>query len=284
MPLFHTGVHDPADLGRWASEPQLAFALTAAAAAYLVLAGPLRRRLGGEAFAPWRAVAMLSGLGLFYVAAASPIDRLGEVYLFWVHMVQHALIVYAIAPLLLAGLPPWLASWALDRRPLAAPLAFLTGPLPAFLLFNAVFQGWHFPWAYEWALRDRLVHDLEHATVLLAAIAMWWPVFTPVRAWGRAKPGALLLYLFVLPVAQIPLFGFLTFGDEVLFPTYAAAPRLAAPFDLTPLEDQVVGGMVMKVSAAVVYVAAFAAVFFRWAFTERPPRTARRAGSGSEGA
>ena len=51
----------------------------------------------------------------------------------------------------------------------------------------------------------------------------------------------------------------------MLYPFYEAAPRL---FELTPLEDQRLGGVIMWVPAGLIPLVAFTIVFFRWAAAE----------------
>jgi putative membrane protein len=57
-----------------------------------------------------------------------------------------------------------------------------------------------------------------------------------------------------------------TGAESVLYPYYAAAPRV---FDLTPLADQRLGGVLMWVPAGIIPLLAFTVVFFRWAAAER---------------
>src|SRR5687768_15053481 len=60
----------------------------------------------GETLGRGHLLRFCGGLLLLYVAAASPIDRIGEEYLFSMHMVQHNLFMYIVARLLLGGIPP----------------------------------------------------------------------------------------------------------------------------------------------------------------------------------
>ena len=74
-------------------------------------------------------------------------------------------------------------------------------------------------------------------------------------------------------MAQIPLFAFLTFTSEVHYPTYSYAPRLAL-LDLTPIEDQNFGAVIMKIANMVVSFVVFGISFFFWV-RSRDQRRAR---------
>jgi len=208
------------------------------------------------------------GLTTLYVALASPIDTIGEHYLFSVHMVQHVLLIYPAALLLLRGLPPiWLSAWL--SIPGMAPLArWLTHPVVAALIFNVIFTAWHIPGLYEWALRDPLVHQLEHAMILISAMLMWWPLLSPIAPLPRLAPGIQVLYVLGLAMGQIPVLAYLTFSREVLYPTYEGAQRLVA---LSPLADQQLGAIVMKLASMGAFVVVLAMAFWRWYREENTP-------------
>jgi putative membrane protein len=143
-----------------------------------------------------------------------------------------------------------------------APLArWLTHPVVAALMFNVIFTAWHIPGLYEWALRDPLVHQLEHAMILSSAMLMWWPMLSPIARLPRLAPGVQVLYILGLGIGQIPVLAYLTFSREVLYPTYEAAQRLVA---LSPLADQQLGAIVMKLASTVAFVAVLAIAFWRW--------------------
>ena len=61
-------------------------------------------------------------------------------------------------------------------------------------------------------------------------------------------------------------------AERVLYPFYGAAPRL---WGLEPLADQRLGGLIMWVPAALIPLAAFTVVFFRWVAAESDEETSR---------
>ena len=145
--------------------------------------------------------------------------------------------------------------------------------LIACLLFNLNFAVWHIPSLYEWGLRDRSVHILEHGLFIGTAVLMWWPLLSRLPEHPRLQPGLQVLYVLGLALGQIPVFAYLTFAAEVLYPTYETAACLVS---LSPLEDQQLGGIIMKAVSMVVLLAMLALAFWRWYQTEQVhPRTQR---------
>jgi cytochrome c oxidase assembly factor CtaG len=55
---------------------------------------------------------------------------------------------------------------------------------------------------------------------------------------------------------------FITMADSVLYPYYAAAPRVWA--ELTPHADQHLGGLIMWIPGGLIFLLGISVVFFRW--------------------
>ncbi len=249
----------------WHTEPLLIGGILAAVWLYAMLVGPLRDRLAPHALFPVREASYFgAGVFIFYIAVGSPIDAIGENYLFSAHMFQHNLLMYTCAPLFIRGLPGWLVDSLLESSPrwVTACIGFLLHPLVAGVAFTVIFCGWHFPVLYEAALHNKTIHVIEHLTMFGTSVMMFWPLLSPSRILPRSNPGVRILYLFVLMVAQIPLFGILAFSPEVLYQTYEFAPRVIPGFD--PLQDQVLGGLLMKVANMGVSLVYMAAAFYAW--------------------
>jgi putative membrane protein len=177
-------------------------------------------------------------------------------------MVQHLLIMLVMPPLLIWGLPPWLIRRALGVPGIHRPARALTHPVVAFVSYNVVFIFWHLPNNYDWALLNHDVHIVQHLTFMATAVMMWWPVVNPVRELERIPTGPLLMaYLFVFGIPGTIVSALITLSDNVLYPWYAAAPRITS---LSPLDDQRLGGLIMWIPGMLVFWIAITAVFFRW--------------------
>lgn len=246
----------------WHTEPLLLILVIGTGWLYAILTGPLRNRLApGEPATPGKTVLFMSGLVIAYLTVGSPLDQLGEDFLFSAHMVQHMLLVYVTPPLLLWGTPGWLADKALSHAVVRKPWRILTHPVFAGLLFTFLYTVWHIPAAYEAALQIKWVHVLEHWTMFGPALLMWWAILSPSKRVPPISYGMRMLYVFLLMIGQLPVFGFLTLSETVLYPTYEFAPRI---FPITPLQDQIIGGLIMKITNMAVSLLVFGFSFYRW--------------------
>jgi putative membrane protein len=249
----------------WHTEPALLGGILLCFWCYGMLVGPLRGWIDPEALYPRREVWWFGvAAAVFYFAVGSPLDALGENFLFSAHMVQHNILMYLVPVFTLWALPGWLIDGLLERLPsvVTASLRFLFHPLVAGVLFTFVFSVWHFPALYEWALHDRVVHVIEHLTMYGASFIALWPIFSRSETLPPMRWGGQILYVFLIMVAQIPLFGILTFASSVFYPTYEYAPRVIAWLD--PQQDQVLGGLFMKVANMVLSLIIMARAFLLW--------------------
>jgi putative membrane protein len=216
-----------------------------------------------------QAVRFIGGLLALLLALNGPLHDLSDWYLFSAHMVQHLVLTLVVPPLLLTGTPAWMLDALLRpllaRRPGAALVRWVTRPLPAFALYAVALVGWHLPGPYTTALEVHGWHVVEHGVLLAAALAGWWPIASPSRLAPALPYAGQLLYLFVFGMPMTVVAAMITGAEHVLYPFYAAAPRT---FELTPLADQRLGGVIMWVPSGVIPLVAFTIVFFRWAAAE----------------
>jgi putative membrane protein len=203
------------------------------------------------------------GLLLLY---CSPLQSIGNPYLFCVRMLQHLLLAYAIPCLFLAGVPEWMLLENYYRYPgFYRQLARLAHPLVACLLFNGVLTLWHLPELYELSLRHSFFHYLEISLLLATALLMWLPLLSPLTSL-QPSLARQMFYVLLQIIAQVPLFAMLTFSSGPIYPTHALAPRL---LPLTAYGDQQLGGWMLKTLSACIFAAIFIGLFIRWNHTER---------------
>lgn len=250
----------------WSPDPAVAFGVTAAAWYYLKRAGG-RPDEGIEPISRARRVSFIAGLVTIVLALMSPIGLLADDYLLSVHMVQHVLLTIAVPILILLGIPAWMyepLTRAFDGR-LWRIWRILTIPVVAFVLFYLPYSIYHVPAVYDLSLRYLPIHIAAHMFLLATAFIVWWPVLAPSRELGKVAPLVAMLYLFLQTIPGQIVGAFITYADNVLYPTYADAGRV---FDITAMTDQQIGGLIMWIGASIVYLTAIAIIFFRWASQE----------------
>lgn len=252
------------DLRHWHNEPYLIGGLLLLAWGYALATGPFRETLApGVRVSLTRKLSYYGSLILFYLAVGSPFDQLGERFLFSAHMAQHVILIYPCAVMWLLGWPGELIDGLVRRLGLWGKLGwFLTRPLVAATLYVITQSLWHIPALYDLALQDRFVHVMEHLTFFATAVLFWWSVITRSQLWPALKLPTQMIYLFATAVALTPLFAFITFSNEVLYPTYEFAPRLIP--DFSPMDDQLLAGAIMKLGNVVVTFTGFAIIFVLW--------------------
>lgn len=244
--------------------PSVLLGCLALLAGYWVAVEPARRRFGwsNEGVGRGRVLAWGAGVCIIFVALNGPLHTISDQYLFSAHMLQHMLLMLLMPPLLLLGLPTWLVQRALRRRRVLRLGRFLTHPGVAFVAYNVVFVGWHFPDTYNAALLRHDLHIVQHLMFMAVALMMWWPVIAPAPELEQIPDGPLLmLYVFAFGIPSTIVSAFITLSDRVLYSWYAVAPRVTA---LGPLDDQRLGGLLMWIPGMLIFWLAITAVWFRW--------------------
>ena len=256
--LFLALLHPIANLSwwRWSVHPSTVIGIAALGALYIWASSSLRQQ-------PTRSkkIYYFSGLLLLFASLNGPIHDLSDDYLFSAHMVQHLLLTLVMPPLLLAGVPGFMLSGPLSHRFVRPTARFFTRAPIAFVVFNLVIAAWHLPPLYNAAMANHNIHIVEHLMFMVAAVLMWWPLMSQVPELPRlAYPGQ-MLYAFLMSIPMSIVAVYIAMSDHVLYPAYAAAPRV---FPLSPLEDQLLGALIMWIPGGIIFYIIMTVVFFKW--------------------
>jgi len=189
-------------------------------------------------------------------------------------MVQHEILIMVAPPLLLLADPLPVLLWGLPRNfRLSVRHLLARGALVRQLLYVATWMpiawgihvvnlwGWHIPVLYEATLRNDILHDLEHMAFFGTSLLFWWPIINPApRLHGHIAFGFRILYILAATFQTVALGFVIAVTNRVLYPSYAAIPRL---WGLSALDDQAFGGAIMS-EAGMMFLIPLLVLVNRW--------------------
>jgi putative membrane protein len=227
-----------------------------------------------QAGALWRPVLYILGLVILGIALMSPLDVVGS-QLFFLHMIQHVLMMSIVPPLLLLANPLPYFLWGLPagaRRPLGsvlgrrgnlrAALRKFTGPGIVWIGFVILYLGWHDPMLYNAALESELVHDLEHISFFGVAMLYWWHITGAGPVVHKPLPviGRFFYVLLAIPPNMIAGMA-IAFSQSPIYSHYEAMPRI---WNMSVMSDQRLAGVIMWVPGSMMYIVAALVAIASW--------------------
>lgn len=190
------------------------------------------RRQPRPVFPRYRAWCFLASLAALIAAVDGPLDTYSDVDLA-VHMGQHLVLLYVVAPLAVLGAPVTVALRALSpprRSRFVLPILrsrvvqALSNPWVAAGLFTADMFGTHFTPFYNLSLENEYIHDCEHLSFLIAGILLWTVILgvEPIRSRQHSQ-ARMLAILALMPVMAI-IAAVFALAPNPLYPFYPALP------------------------------------------------------------
>jgi putative membrane protein len=244
---------------QWSIHPSTVVGIAVLAGLYLWRA---RDASPEQPLSSWRKLSFFSALLVVFGSLNGPIHDLSDTYLFSAHMVQHLLLTMLFPPLIISGVRGWMLRPLLRNRTVFAIARILTKPLVCFTIFNLVIAGWHLPVFYNAAMANHNIHILEHLMFMAAAVLMWWPITSQLPELPRLSYPGQMLYCFLMIIPMSIVAVYISMAEQVLYPAYSSAPRISS---LSPLDDQLLGGLIMWVPGGMIFMIIMTVVFFKWA-------------------
>jgi cytochrome c oxidase assembly factor CtaG len=208
------------------------------------------------------------GIALWVIGFFSPIHTLGD-DLLSAHMAQHLLIADLAAPLLLAGLRNPVLMFYLPRPALVTlarsgwprrAFRWMRQPLVAIPIYTLFLYGWHFSVFFEAAVRNPLVHALQHMSFVGIGILVWWSALNPKR---RRVHGDLWKIPYLLGARMIGMMlgmSFVLIRVPIYTGVYGSGER---KFGLSPIQDQQIAGALMVTVDLCIMVFALCYFFYK---------------------
>jgi putative membrane protein len=250
----------------WQADTSTFIALLIMAAAYAGISLRMPKRPTAR-----EGVAFVAALLAIAVAITGPLDQLTQERSFSIYIFQQMLLVFVVPPLLLFGLPGWMVRPLMTNRYVEPVARVLTRPLVAFLLFAAVFTLIHYPLVCDRVCHAHPYYGDLHVLLLFTGTLLWWPLLSPLPEYPRMSYPMQILYLFLLMIPMTAVAAPITMAQSVLYTFYVGGTH---PLGLTPMADQVLGGLIMWVGQGVYIMFVFTAIFYRWSRwddQEEPP-------------
>jgi putative membrane protein len=229
---------------------------------------------------PLQALAFFASLIVIVIALDSPIDYYAD-DLFWVHMLQHILLLTTAPSLMLLG-RPWPRMWralplgtrtkvarTIARARWVAPVRALARPLPAWILFNVTIVGWHIPAAYDATLTSGVIHAVEHAMFFFIGLLFWARVIDPGPLRPRLVWPARCAYAASAMVVGWMLAIVLALEPHAIYGYYSGLA--SRPGRISALTDQQIAAGIMWVPGSAAYAITFMLGFYRWLEADNSP-------------
>jgi putative membrane protein len=208
----------------------------------------LRGYQRGHRHPGWRIACYVGGIVLLFLTLSSAID-VYAMSVFWVHMIEHLLLIMVVPILLVLGHPltALRESWGeagqarFDRIVRSAPVAALTHPAVAFVLYGAVIVGTHLTGFMDQMVVHSWLMPAEQIAYVVSGYLLLLPMIgrEPVR-WELPYLARVLLVL----VGMVPdtIVGIVLLqSDTVSFPKMFAMHPSWAPGAVD--DQQIAGGL-----------------------------------------
>ncbi|MFW2333844.1 cytochrome c oxidase assembly protein [Ilumatobacter sp.] len=245
---------------QWHPEVWLLVAFLTGAYIYMIrVIGPRAVPAGAPVASRMNKIAFPLAMLTLWVASDWPVHDISEEYLYSAHMIQHMMLSYFLPPLALMATPTWLARTLLGDGALYRAVQFLTKPVVAAVLFNAMVMILHIPLLVNASLDNGALHYGLHVLVVTASLLMWMPVCGPVSEFRMGVAGA-MIYLFLQSVVPTIPAAWLTFAEGIVYDAYDQPIRL---WGITAVQDQQLAGAVMKVAGGLFLWSIVIYLFFK---------------------
>jgi cytochrome c oxidase assembly factor CtaG len=250
-------------VGPYAWDAHLAVWLAIVVGIVLVVGGHRRLVRTDRPPIPWtrhQIVLFVGACVCSVIALTWPLADLAAHWSLIALVTQRLLLLVAVAPLLLLGLPYDVIRWLTRPAPVDAVLVHLERPLVALVLVTTVAIGSMTPVMVHAQSTSPLARGVLDLAVLAAGMVLWLPVLGRIPGYTRPQPAIRFGYL----VSQAVLPAFLSFififSTRPLYPEFA---RSHAATGLRPLNDQQVAGFVSKLTMLFVLLIVGAVVLAR---------------------
>ncbi|WP_018921531.1 cytochrome c oxidase assembly factor CtaG [Salsuginibacillus kocurii] len=231
------------------------------------------------------------GLAALYIGWGGPLYAAGHMVLS-IHMAQMVAAYFVAAPLFILAMPKWLLYIVMNKWKEISPLTnrVIMNPLIGLLAFNSLFSFYHIPGVFDALMLNVGMHSFYEVLLLMSAMLMWWHMISPLPTEGGLTDLRRIGYVFANGLLITPACALIIFANDPMYNTYTDASTWATvmayclpagdtiPLEmfnwtdnvfLTPLLDQQLAGVLMKVMQEVTYGITIGYIFKQWLKKEK---------------
>ncbi|OIK14072.1 cytochrome c oxidase assembly factor CtaG [Bacillus sp. MUM 116] len=254
-------------------------------AAYFLLTIKFRNRFTeSEPLTFKKGLLFVSSIAILYCIKGSPLDLMAHL-MFYVHMIQMAVLVLVVPPLFILGIPVWVWKKLFSIKFIHSLFTIFTKPIISLILFNGFFSFYHVPIIFDHVMQNVWLHAGYSLLLFIVAIFMWWPLINEIPEHQNLSGLKKVGYIFADGILLTPACALIIFADTPLYATYSdphvwgqamslcvgaanfeslnlTGPQLFSSMSL--IQDQQLGGVLMKIIQEIIYGVILARVFFEW--------------------
>lgn len=229
-------------------------------------------------------------LVVLYIIKGSPINLMSHI-IFTMHMVQMALLLLLVPPLLIKGIPNYLWQFVIELPVVKPIFKFMTKVVPSLIIFAGLFSFYHIPGIFDYIKLHELLHGTFTFLLFLSAVFMYWPLINDVEGQPKMKGLHKVAFIISNAVLVTPACAMIIFSNDPLYATYTdgamwmKAMALCVPAstlsgltgisgpelftNMSPINDQQLGGVLMKILQELIFGIILCKVFFEWYRNDR---------------
>ncbi|MGM9966675.1 cytochrome c oxidase assembly factor CtaG [Rummeliibacillus sp. TYF005] len=230
------------------------------------------------------AISFVFAMIMLYVIIGSPIDLMSHI-MFTMHMVQMAFLLLFIPIFFIIGIPNWLWKVVINLPYVKPVFHFMTKPIFAVFFFVFMFSVYHLPVVLDYIKLDETAHGIYTFVLFMSALFMYWPLLNTVEGEPAMKDINKFFYIIANAILITPSCALIIFSPTAFYATYTdgetwmKAMALCVPSNtlqgltlsgpelftnMTPLEDQQLGGVIMKIIQEIIFAVILGRVFMVW--------------------
>ncbi len=231
----------------------------------------------------WRQICFVAGIISFYIVLQTQVDYYAQHMFFahrWAHFVLHHAGAFFIAlgmcgPTLYAGMPQPLQKLVM-AKPVRQTVDVLQHPVVAPALFVGLLYLWLIPALHTRVMLDGFWYQIMNWSMAINGVMFWALILD-----NRPKPPARLSSLgraaliLVIELPQMVLGAILSLSMSDYYPVYTICGRI---MDMTPLNDQHLGGLIIWLPGTLTSFAAMIIVLVTMRLNEEHAERAKASG------